>query len=55
MTAQRGIGPDRGASWTTWKRLPEEGCKPEPYDMLWCLQEQEELVSSQGQAPLGSQ
>ena len=48
MTAQRGIGPDRGASWTTWKRLPEEGCKPEPYDMLWCLQEQEELVSSQG-------
>ena len=55
MTTQRGDGPDRGAWWTMWKRLPAEGRKPEPYDMLWCLREQEESMSSQRQAPLGSQ
>jgi len=37
------------------EEAPEEAGKPEPLGMLWCLQEQEESVSSQGQAPLGSQ
>ena len=54
MTTQRCAGPDHGAWWAMWKRLPEEGCKPEPCDMLLCSQK-EEPMSAQGQAPLGSQ
>ena len=37
------------------EEAPEEGGKPEPCDVLWCLQELEESMSSQGQASLGSQ
>ena len=37
------------------EEAPEEGGKPEPCDVLWCLQEREESMSSQGQASLGSQ